>query len=243
MTKKQSQSVRARRSQHAAQQKRRRNITIAAVAAGIVIVVGLLFWTRQVTTSLAVQGIVTPEALSEPPNADGKAWGPADAPVLIEEYADYQCPYCGQFAQGAGEQILATYGDTGRVRFEYHNFAFIGAESVRAAEAAECANDQGAFWQYHDTLFLNQKGENQGTFSDAVLKQFAANLGLDQAAFNNCLDSGKYRDAIQTDRAEAAARNVTTTPTFFVNGQEVRGALPFEQFQPYIEAALVNSQQ
>jgi len=238
MTKKQRQSVRTRRTQHIAQQKRRRNITIAAITVGVVVVIGLLYWTRQVTTTLAVQGIVTPESLSEPANADGKAWGPADAPVLIEEYADYQCPYCGQFAQDAGEQILATYGDTGEVRFVFNNFAFLGAESIRAAEAAECANEQGAFWQYHDTLFLNQKGENQGAFNDAVLKSFAASLGLDQAAFNNCLDSGKYRSAVEADRAAAAARNVNTTPTFFVNGQEVRGALPFAQFQPYIEAAL-----
>ncbi len=241
MTQKQGQSVRERRTQHALKQKQRRNWTIGLIVASVVIVVGLMFWTRQITTAIAVSGIVTPEAAGEPVAADGRAWGPTDAVVLIEEYSDFQCPYCGQFAAGAGEQIRAAYGETGQVRFEYNHFAFLGPESFRAAEAAECANEQGAFWQYHDTLFLNQNGENQGTFNDRTLKTFAVNLGLDTATFNSCLDSGKYSDLVQADLEAAKARNVNSTPTFFVNGEEVRGALPFEQFQTIIDAALAES--
>lgn len=241
MTKKQSQSVRARRTQHQSQQKRRRNFAIGLVVVGAIVVVGLMFWTRQITTAIAERGIVTPEVLPMPASTDGRTWGPTDAIVLIEEYSDFQCPYCGQFALGAGEQIRATYGDTGQVRFEYNHFPFLGPESIRAAEAAECANEQGAFWQYHDTLFLNQNGENQGAFNDQTLQIFAANLGLDTSAFNSCLDSGKYRESLQTDLATAGERGVNSTPTFFINGEEVRGALPFEQYQAIIEAALAES--
>ncbi|MBP6472990.1 MAG: DsbA family protein [Chloroflexi bacterium] len=241
MTKKQSQSVRSRRVQHQEKQKRQRNLAIGIGIVAVVGVIGLLFWTRQITSNIAAQGIVTPTSIEQPPDADGKAWGPTAAPVLIEEYADYQCPYCGQFAREAGERILAVYGGTGKVRFEYNNFAFLGAESYRAAEAAECANDQGAFWAYHNALFLNQKGENQGAFNDRVLKTLATNLGLDETTFNSCLDSNKYRESVQAEHDAAAARGVSTTPMFYINGQEVRGALPFEQFQPIIEAALAGS--
>ena len=241
MTQKPSQSRRARRVQHQSQQKRRRSLTIALTIAGVVIIAGLMFWTRQITTTIAARGIVVPEVADEPANADGRAWGPEDAVVVIEEFSDFQCPYCGQFALGAGEQIRQMYGDTGQVRFVYNHYAFLGPESVRAAEATECANEQGAFWRYHDMLFLNQKGENQSAFNDRSLKTFAVNLGLDTAVFNACLDSGKYSDLVQADREIAQSRNVSSTPTFFINGEEVRGALPFAQFQSMIDAILAGS--
>jgi len=124
------------------------------------------------------------------------------------------------------------------VRFEYKHFAVIGMESIRAAEASECANEQGMFWQYHDTLFANQRGENQGAFRDAALKAFAAELGLDQAAFNECLDSGRYRDLVQAELNEGRSRGVQATPTIFINGRKIEGALPFAEFQAVIEAEL-----
>ncbi len=238
MTQKQSQSRRSRRAEYQNQKQRQRTLTIGFVLVGIIVVAGLLFWTRQISTAAANRGIVAPEVAQEPANADGKSWGPADAPVLIEEYSDFQCPYCGQFATSTGVQILETYGDTGQVRFEYNHFPFLGAESVRAAQAAECANEQGAFWQYHDYLFHNQKGENQGAFSDRMLNTFATNLGLDEDAFSTCLASGKYEEMVQAQREEAIAREVNSTPTFFVNGEMVTGALPFDQFQTIIENAL-----
>ena len=109
---------------------------------------------------------------------------------------------------------------------------------MRAAEAAECANEQDQFWPYHDTLFLNQKGENQSAFDDLVLKNFASLLGLDEAAFNDCLDSDRYRTQLETERREAEARDVKSTPTFIINGQLINGAIPFEQFQSIIESEL-----
>ncbi|MAU00589.1 MAG: hypothetical protein CL608_25880 [Anaerolineaceae bacterium] len=117
----------------------------------------------------------------------------------------------------------------------------IGPESIRAAEAAACANEQGQFWPYHDTLFANQRGENQGAFRDDTLQAFAAALGLDEAAFNACLDSGRYRDEVQAETAAGQERGVRSTPTLFINGEKVEGAIPFDQLQPMIEAALANA--
>ncbi len=124
------------------------------------------------------------------------------------------------------------------MRFEYEHVAFLGPESVRAAEASECALEQGQFWQYHDTLFLNQRGENLGAFSDEALKAFAAALGLDEAAFNSCLDSGRHRAEIEAAVGTAAERGVTTTPTTIVNGQLIEGAVSFEQLRDIIEVEL-----
>jgi protein-disulfide isomerase len=94
-----------------------------------------------------------------------KSIGSADAPVVVVEYGDFQCPYCQQFATGTGRQIKQNFVDKGQVRFVFRHLAFIGAESLWAAEAAECANEQGRFWDYHDKLFEEQGGENVGAFS------------------------------------------------------------------------------
>lgn len=131
-----------------------------------------------------------------------------------------------------------TYAGTGQVRFEYKHFAFLGDESTRAAEASECANEQGQFWPYHDTLFLNQRGENSGAFSDQNLKAFAAALGLDEQAFNDCLDSDRFREVVGAEVSESEERAVRSTPTLFVNGEKIEGAVPFERLQPIIEAEL-----
>jgi protein-disulfide isomerase len=124
------------------------------------------------------------------------------------------------------------------VRFGYFNFAFLGEESKWAAEAAECAGDQDAFWQYHDYLFSHQNGENGGAFSKDNLKGFATTLGLDAKAFNTCLDSGKYTQLIQDQANLAQQVGVSTTPTFAVNGKRVEGAQPFSAFQQIIESIL-----
>jgi protein-disulfide isomerase len=109
--------------------------------------------------------------------------------------------------------------------------AFLGDESIWAAEASECANDQGKFWEYHDLLFQSQNGENQGAFNKDNLKGFAAKLGLDTAKFNECLDSGKYTAQVQSDSDAGSQLGVRSTPTFVVNGQPLVGAQPFETFQ------------
>ncbi len=164
--------------------------------------------------------------------------GNADAPVTILVFADFQCPYCGNFQIDTEPQIEAKYLQAGLVRIGYQHFAFLGDESQWAAEASECADDQQAFWPYHDKLYASQNGENQGAFSKDNLKKFAADLGLDAAAFGQCLDSGKYSTLVMNQTSALQQLGVSSTPTFLVNGQPIVGAEPFDSFQQLIEQFL-----
>ncbi|MBG7610120.1 MAG: thioredoxin domain-containing protein [Anaerolineae bacterium] len=130
------------------------------------------------------------------------------------------------------------YIQNGLVRIGYWHFAFLGNESLRAAEASECAAEQDAFCQYHDILYESQSGENRVVFSTENLKLFAAQLGLDTLAFNECLDSGKYSDQVLADTQAAQQIGVQNTPSFLINGQPVIGAQSFEVFQRIIDTLL-----
>ena len=101
--------------------------------------------------------------------ASGNVFGKAEAPITVTEYADFQCPACGQLARQTLPIIEEEYIKTGKVKWVFNHFAFLGDESIRAAEASECASDQGKFWEYANTLFANQAGENQGAFRDEKL--------------------------------------------------------------------------
>jgi protein-disulfide isomerase len=146
--------------------------------------------------------------------------GPANASVTLEEWGDFQCPACRNFAalQQRLEQSVLTDGSS---RFVFRHMAFLGPESILAAEAAECAGDQGRFWDYHDTLYASQNGENHGTFSTAHLKQFATTIALDQGAFNRCLDTHKYLSRVQLETQAGVKLGVNSTPTLLINGQRV----------------------
>ena len=110
------------------------------------------------------------------------------------------------------------------------HFPFLGDESVLAAEAAECAGDQNKFWEFHDYLFSHHGGENQGAFSADNLKKFAQELGLDATAFNQCLDSGKYKAKVEEEKAFSSQIGVESTPSFLINGTPLVGAQPYEAF-------------
>ena len=131
-------------------------------------------------------------------------------------------------------QIEQTY--EGKIRYVFRNFAIHGDPAVKMAEATLCANDQGKFWEYHDTLWNSYQASLQQaqTGVDALvtgLKGYASDLGLDTTAFNDCLDSGKYTAQVQKDAQDAASYGAGGTPTFFVNGRLVAGAIPFEDYQ------------
>ena len=164
--------------------------------------------------------------------------GNPDAPVTMIEFSDFQCPFCGKFFREVEARIIEKYVKSGKLRFVYRDFAFLGPESEWAGVAAECANEQGKFWQYHDYIFKNQQGENQGAFSKDNLKRFSRELGLDASKFNSCLDTDKYLDEVKKDSSDGRASGVTGTPGFLINGKLVVGALPYEQFESAIEAAL-----
>ncbi len=118
------------------------------------------------------------------------------------------------------------------------HYAFLGPESVWAAEASECAADQNYFWEYHAALYANQNGENRGAFEKEKLKQFAAALGLEAATFNACLDSGQYNQFVLSQSQALQSLGVSSTPTFVINDQALVGAQKFEAFQQLIDQAL-----
>ena len=164
--------------------------------------------------------------------------GNPSAKVVVVEYGDYQCPFCGKWFKEVEPQIINNYVKTGKAVFIFRDFAFLGEESIRSAEAARCANEQGKFWEYHNYLYGNQQGENQGAFSDANLKKIASTLKLNIAAFNTCFDSGKHKQAVIDATAEGRAAGGQGTPATFINGALVSGAQPWTAFQSKIEAEL-----
>ena len=201
---------------------------------------------QRVNPTSIVQDLVPVTPQSNAPGAPaissegpGNTMGDPNAPVKIIEYADFQCPYCRRHWQETEPQIIDAYVKTGKVYYEYRSVgAFLGPESGAAAEAAYCAGDQGKFWEYHGTLFSHWTGENVGDFTDEKLRQYAASLGLDQAAFDSCLRSRKYADRLQQDVQDAKADGIKATPSFLVNGTLIEGAEPFAVFQQVIDAAL-----
>jgi protein-disulfide isomerase len=164
----------------------------------------------------------------------GHTLGEANAPIIVEEYIDFQCPACGAFARGALQDIKEKYVEPGQVKLILHHFTFIGDESTRAAEASECAHDQGKFWEYVDLLFANQAGENQGAFADAQLLSFAQQLGLKAEQFKTCLADHRHLAEVQTSTEEGTTRGINSVPTLFINGQMVRGAMSLERFEQYL---------
>ena len=134
--------------------------------------------------------------------------------------------------------LFKQYVDTGKVKFVYKHMAILGQESVWAAEASECAADQGRFWAYHDLVFSRQAGENQGAFTKDKLLAMAQELKLDMAQFEPCLKNDKTQGRVQTDTQDGQQVGVRGTPTFFVNGRAVVGAVPLQQLSAVIEQAL-----
>lgn len=169
---------------------------------------------------------------------DDAALGNPSAPIVVVEFADFQCPFCGKFFKEVMPQLTEKYIKTGKVRFVYRDFAFLGEESEWAGSAAECAKEQDKFWEYHDYLFTHQKGENQGAFEKKNLKQFARTIGLDASQFDSCLESDKYIEEVKKDTEAGRVAGVSGTPTTFVNGRAIVGAVPFAQLDALITGAL-----
>jgi protein-disulfide isomerase len=223
------------------------------VAVAVVIAVGLASQSGDGDEgAVEVDGAAVQEAhicLSGRVPVDGATCGSKDAPVKIIEFSDYQCPWCKRFVDTTEVDLQREYIEAGLVQLEFHNFAILGGdappeqnESRLAAEAAECANEQGRYWQYHYKLFAEQRGENQGAFQAERLKQFASELGLDRDDFNRCLDSHKHSDLILEQQRAAWDAGVRGTPSFLINGELAEGFRTFEQLAPLIEAALQSTE-
>lgn len=173
---------------------------------------------------------------------NGKSWGLPDAPVKIIEFADFQCPFCRAFSRDTELLLEDEFIATGEVQFSFHDFAFLGPESTRASEAAECAADQDRFWDYHDLLFLRQGAENSGAFSSGHLKDFARELedaypDFDVDAFDSCLDSGRKGAVVEASTSAAADAGISQTPSFLINGKLLTGAQGIDVFRQAIQQA------
>jgi protein-disulfide isomerase len=167
--------------------------------------------------------------------------GDPNAKITIVEFSDFQCPFCERFHQTVETQLRQQYVDTGKVAFVYKHSAFLGQESVWAAQAAECAADQGKFWEFHDMLFAKQNGENTGTFTKDNLLKYAKELnGLDIVKFEPCLKNDETLQRVSGDTQEGGQAGVRGTPTFFINGKPLVGAQPLQVFQQQIDAVLGN---
>ncbi|MBI2970940.1 MAG: thioredoxin domain-containing protein [Candidatus Aenigmarchaeota archaeon] len=182
--------------------------------------------------------LMSPGARYEPKTADADNFLGTEAAVTVTEYSDFQCPACGAFFRQTEPQFIAAYVETGKVKFVYKHFPLTSthAYAQKAAEAAECAADQGKFWEYHNKLF-----ENQQALYLAALKGYAASLGLDTDAFNQCLDSGVMASRVKADADEALKRGVKATPTLYVNNVKVEGAQSFSSMRNIIDTELAKT--
>lgn len=170
--------------------------------------------------------LVPPKILESDPQK-----GPNDAPIIIIEYSDFECPFCKQ-GFGIMKDVFNVY--SGKVKMAYKQFPLPLHKNARnAANASLCANEQGKFWEIHDLMFANQ---NKLSFND--LKKYAAQSKVDIKKFNSCLDAKKYDSIIDADMAEGASFGISGTPAFFVNGIFVNGAEPLEEFKKIIDAEL-----
>jgi protein-disulfide isomerase len=214
-----------------------------AFVAGIA--AGFLFWGRgaEAAPVVVAQAAAQPQAAApaapDPQDAprfdisvdDDPALGPADAPIVIIEFSDFNCGYCRKWHQETFDDLLNAYPE--QIHFVYRDLPFLGPDSVTAAQAAQCADEQGKFWEYHDALFSNAYPLGTEAYAS-----YAQELGLDATALTECIDSGRYEAEVMADYQYASNLGVNGTPTFFINGIPLVGAQPLGQFIAVIESEL-----
>lgn len=218
-------------------------LTVLAFAAGVLL--GYVAWGME-PAGQTVQVVSPPSAaIAEAPATEepqyrrydipiekAYALGPEDAPITLVEFSDYECPFCRRWHDEVYEPLLAAY--PGKIRFVYRHLPLtsIHPDAFPAAEAAMCAGEQDAYWQYHEKLFSNE------SLGDTVYIQYAQDLGLDMKAFEACMSDHKYQEAIQADVDFAIDLGIRSTPTFFINGLAVVGAQPLDVFKQVIDKEL-----
>lgn len=168
---------------------------------------------------------------------DDAVKGDPDAPITIVEFSDYQCPFCGRWFEQTLPQIEKEYIETGKVKLIFRDFPLsFHPEAQPAAEAAECAREQGGdevYFKYHDALF-----KGQASLSSATYEKIASEVGVDVAKFKECVSARKFQDEVEADFAAASQYGVSGTPTFFINGVKLVGAMPYASFKQAIDAEL-----
>lgn len=242
MEKKSVPTKRERMRSERARKQRQRRINTFLIILGVVLVVVALLIFPTIQRRLAPVGSIVQITPQARPNVNFNSMGDPNAPVKIQEFSDFQCPFCKRFADETEMQIVENYVATGKVVFEYIPYGpggqYIGPESRAAAMASYCAGDQGMFWEYKDILFANHTGENVGDYTDQRLTAFAEALGLDMEAFQSCYASDKYADKLQEGISLGQGAGIGGTPSFIINGTVLTGAQPYNVFQQTIDAAL-----
>lgn len=211
-------------------------IPITILVAGLIIGGAIMYKHRNGGTA----GPNPPDSkISEDLSDDDAALGDQNAPITIIEFSDYECPYCKKFWENTLPEIKEKYINTGKVKFIYRDFPLAShKDAQKAAEATECADEQGKFWEMQDKIF-----QNQSAMVVSDLKRYAADLGLDEDSFNKCLDSGEYKNEVKKDFSDGEKAKISGTPTFFIGSKEkgfekLVGAQPFGAFEQVIEGML-----
>lgn len=225
-------------------------IPIAIIVAGVLIA-GTV-WLTQDSSTNNVRNVDPDASLAEileqtkddrvalMSNIEMEEWpylGDEDAPIVMVEYSDFACPYCGVFEGEALPLIKEEYIDAGIVRFIYKDFAVVGGD--RAAEAAHCAAEQDSYWDYHDLLFERQDTDRNNWDDAQVHLDYALQLGLDADSLVECFEDRRYRDKVRNSTMEAQGLGASGTPHFFINGFPISGAQSFNVFEMVIEELLI----
>ena len=228
------------------------SLAIGAIIASITITV-VMFGLNSVTDEMQLSIEPTPKIQDIGPSkitmdtfvSNGSPiLGDPDAPITLVEFGDYQCHYCNVFFETTENDIIKNYVETGKVKIIFKDYNIIGEDSVKASQGAHCANDQGMFWEYHDTLYSNWTGENNGWASGTNLTNFAEEIGLDMNEWTECMIQKKYAQTILSSNEDARALGLTGTPAFFVIDSEGKvsklfGAQPFDVFKRTIDGLTV----
>ena len=169
--------------------------------------------------------------------------GDRNAPITLVEFGDYQCTFCSKFFLETEKSIITNYVKTGKVKLLFKDFIVVGGDSLNAANAAHCANDQKVFWQYHAILYNNWTGEDTGWANLENLYKFANKLGLDMDMFTECMSESKWKELVRSSHIDGITVGVTATPTFFVIDQKndvikITGAQPYDVFKQIFDSVL-----
>jgi protein-disulfide isomerase len=238
------QEIRSRRKK---EQVRNRILVILLVVAGAALITFALILPGLKGSEINSIVQITPAVRNVAVN--GSSMGDPKAPVKMDVWEDFQCSGCMSYSQSTELQILQNFVETGKVYYTIHLYPFIDGgqgESHQAANAAMCASAQGRFWDYHDILFANWKGENVGSYTDDRLIAFAESINLDMTAFNQCFRENTYSAQIQQEIAAGSEKGVPPTPGIFVNGNKVLSSagenyIPsFDDISKVVEAALAS---
>jgi|TARA_B110001454_G_scaffold54124_1_gene53044 protein-disulfide isomerase len=229
------------------------SLTIGAIIASITITI-VIFGFSSMTNEIELSIDPTPKIQDIGPvkitmdtfvSNGSPILGDSNAPITLVEFGDYQCHYCHVFFDSIEENIIKNYVETGKVKMIFKDYNIIGEDSIKASQGAHCANDQGLFWEYHDILYSNWTGENNGWASSENLAIFAQQIDLNMDEWSECMIKGSHSQIILKSNDDARTLELTGTPAFFVINSEGKvsklfGAQPFEVFKKIFDNQLKN---